>query len=124
MAKINPYIADRITLFRTAWKELAPRESFGGMTLADFETATALPLALRDQILALEKQLVGRKTDRTKADTAANAVLDLVVNSVRGTQLYGPDSSLYRALGYVRKSERRSGLTRKGLQKSPVTNAA
>ena len=124
MAKINPYIADRITVFRTAWKELAPQESFAGMTLAGFEAATALPLTLRDQILGLEKQLEGRKTDRTKADTAANTVLDLVVNSVRGTQLHGPDSSLYRALGYVRKSERRTGLTRKGLPKSPGTNAA
>ena len=124
MAKINPYIADRITLFRTAWKELAPSESFAGMTLSGFEAATALPLTLRDQILGLEKQLEARKTDRAKADTAANVVLDLVVNSVRGTQLYGPDSSLYRALGYVRKSERRTGLTRKGLQKSPGTNAA
>ena len=111
-------------MFRTAWKELAPQESFAGMTLAGFEAATALPLTLRDQILGLEKQLEGRKTERTKADAAARLLLDLVVNSVRGTPQYGPDSSLYRALGYVRKSERRSGLTRKGLQKSPGANAA
>ena len=124
MAKTNPYIADRITVFRTAWKELAPQESFAGMTLAGFEAATTLPLTLRDQILALEKQVEGRKTERTKADAAARQLLDLVVNSVRGTPLHGPDSSLYRALGYVRKSERRTGLTRKGLQKSPVVNAA
>jgi hypothetical protein len=43
---------------------------------------------------------------------------------VRGTPQHGPDSSLYRALGYIRKSERRSGLTRKGLEKSPGANAA
>lgn len=111
-------------VFRTAWKELAPEKSFAGMTLAEFETATTLPLAIRDQIVALEKQMVGRKTDRMTADTAANVLLDLVVNSVRGTPQYGPDSSLYRAMGYVRKSERRSGLTRRGLQKLPGTNAA
>ena len=124
MAKTNPYIADRITVFRTAWQELALQESFAGMTLAGFEAATTLPLTLRDQILALEKQVEGRKTERIKADAAANLLLELVVNSVRGTPLHGPDSSLYRALGYVRKSERRTGLTRKGLQKSPGTNAA
>ncbi len=124
MAKTNRYTADRITVFRTAWKELAPQESFAGMTLAGFEAATALPITLRDQILALEKQLEGRKAERMTADTAANALLDLMVNSVRGTPLHGPDSSLYRALGYIRKSERRSGLTRKGLEKSPGANAA
>ena len=124
MAKTNRYTANRITVFRTAWKELAPQESFAGMTLAGFEAATALPITLRDQILALEKQVEGRKTERTKADTAANALLDLMVNSVRGTPQHGPDSSLYRALGYIRKSERRSGLTRKGLEKSPGANAA
>ena len=124
MAKTNPYIADRITVFRTAWQELAPQESFAGMTLAGFEAATTLPLTLRDQILALEKQMDGRKTERIKADAAANLLLELVVNSVRGTPQHGADSSLYRALGYVRKSERRTGLTRKGLQKSPGANAA
>lgn len=111
-------------MFRTAWKELAPQESFAGMTLAGFEAATALPITLRDQILALEKQVEGRKTERTKADVGARQLLDLVVNSVRGTPQHGPDSSLYRALGYIRKSERRSGLTRKGLEKSPGANAA
>jgi hypothetical protein len=124
MAKTNRYIADRITVFRTAWKELAPQESFAGMTLAGFEAGTALPITLRDQILGLEKQLEGRKAERMTADTAANALLDLMVNSVRGTPQHGPDSSLYRALGYIRKSERRSGLTRKGVEKSPGANAA
>jgi hypothetical protein len=33
---------------------------------------------------------------------------------VLGDPAYGPDSALYEALGYVRKSERKSGLTRKG----------
>ncbi len=38
----------------------------------------------------------------------------MVVNSVKGTPGFGPDSPLYRALGYIRKSERRSGLSRPG----------
>jgi hypothetical protein len=46
------------------------------------------------------------------------------VNSVRGTPGFGPDSPLYRALGYVRKSERKSGLTRKGATPAVDANVA
>ena len=35
----------------------------------------------------------------------------LVVYGVMGNPAYGPDSDLYEAMGYVRKSERKSGLT-------------
>ena len=38
----------------------------------------------------------------------------LVVAGVLADPTEGPDSSLYEAMGYTRKSERRSGLTRKG----------
>src|SRR5690606_23047387 len=114
MPRKNTSIMDRISLFRIAWRELAPAETFAGMTLAEFESATEPPVLLREEILALMKQVEGKKTARAQADAAANELLDLVVNSVRGTPGYGPDSALYRAMGYVRRSERRSGLTRKG----------
>ena len=35
-----------------------------------------------------------------------------MVNAVRGDIGYGEDSALYKALGYVPKSERKSGLRR------------
>jgi hypothetical protein len=38
----------------------------------------------------------------------------LVVSGVLADPSEGPDSSVYEAMGYTRKSERRSGLTRKG----------
>ena len=81
-------------------------------------------MQLRAEILALEKQLEGRKADRSLADDTVSELMDLVVNSVRGTPVFGPDSPLYRAMGYIRKSERRSGLTLKGLRKLSPTNAA
>ncbi len=40
--------------------------------------------------------------------------LKLVVNGVIGNPKYGPNSDLYEAMGYVRESEHKSGLTRKG----------
>ena len=113
MAKTERNTITRILTFRAAWRELAPDASFAGKTLAEFEEASAPPLNLRDEIVALETQLVGKKAAKLDAEVAANELLDLVVNSVRGTPGFGPDSALYRALGYVRKSERKSGLTRR-----------
>ena len=50
--------------------------------------------------------------DRDGADAAFLAQAQLVVNGVLADPSEGPDSSLYEAMGYTRKSERRSGLTR------------
>jgi hypothetical protein len=36
-----------------------------------------------------------------------------VVNAVKGDPKFGDDSDLYDAMGYVRKSARQSGLSRK-----------
>ena len=113
MPKVQKNIVARIESFRAAWRDMAPDATFASMSLAQFEEAISVPLKVRDDIVALERQLEGKKAEKQIADTAGNGLLDLVVNSVRGTPGFGPDCALYRALGYVRKSERKSGLTRK-----------
>jgi hypothetical protein len=117
-------IVDRIETFRAAWREMAPGASFAGMTLAEFEVAIAAPLGLRDEITDLELKLVGKKAERSISDGAAGEMLSLVVNSVRGTPGFGRDCPLYRAFGYVRKSERKSGLTRKARVTTKGADAA
>jgi hypothetical protein len=62
----------------------------------------------------LRTKLKGMRASQADVDQAANVLTDLVVNSVKGTPGFGQDSPLYSACGYVRKSDRRSGLTRKG----------
>ena len=52
-------------------------------------------------------------TDREEADEAFLDKAQLVVNGVLADPTEGDDSALYEAMGYTRKSERRSGLTRK-----------
>ncbi len=81
---------DRIMTFRAAWRELAPTATFAGMDLAEFEEASGLPLSLRADIATLELQLDGKKSAKADADMAATDLLDLVVNSVRGTPGFGP----------------------------------
>lgn len=124
MPQISKTIVDRIQKFRLSWREMAPEATFAGMTLAQFEEATTSPFTVRGEIETLKSQLEGKKAERLIVDATANEVLDLVVNSVRGTPGFGQDCPLYRAFGYVRKSERKSGLTRKGLKPAADANAA
>jgi hypothetical protein len=113
---------ERIEVFQAAWLENAPDAVFAGMTLAEFKEAVKAPVDLRDEIQVLDQQVERTKVDSLKAISAATEVLDLVVNSVRGTPGFGADCALYRALGYVRKSERKTGLTRKP-RNNPSTDA-
>ncbi len=103
----------RIEVFQAAWLENAPVAVFAGMTLAEFKEAVKAPANLRDEILMLAQQMERKQVESLRAIAAASEVLDLVVNSVRGTPGFGMDSVLYGSIGYVRKSERKTGLTRK-----------
>ena len=49
---------------------------------------------------------------RDNADVTSIETVLNIVNSVRGDAAYGEDSALYASFGYVRKSQRKSGLTR------------
>ena len=97
-----------------AWETLAPAKTFGGMTLEQFKAVVAPAQAARARIADLETQMTQALNDRDAGDAAFLSKAQLVVNGVLADPTEGPDSSLYEAMGYTRKSERRSGLTRKG----------
>ena len=115
MSNINRLIVNRIKVIRAAWRDIAPDATFAGMTLAEFEVASEVPLQLRADMTALQTKLRGMKASQADVDKAANELADLVVNSVKGTPGFGQNSPLYSAFGYVRKSDRKSGLTQKRL---------
>ncbi len=96
-----------------AWEELAPDAVFSEMTLEQFRTATAPAYETRQQIVWLDQQRRSLIAARRAADEKANELYLLVVNSIKGSPQHGENSPLYRALGYVTKDDRRSGLTRK-----------
>lgn len=50
---------------------------------------------------------------RDAADETTALKMQQVVNGVLADPTEGPDSALYAAFGYTRKSERKTGLTRK-----------
>ena len=95
-----------------AWETLASAKSFGGMTLDQFKAIATPAQTARQRIADLESQMTQAINDRDAGDTAFLVKAQLVVNGVLGDPSEGPDSSLYEAMGYTRKSERRSGLTR------------
>jgi hypothetical protein len=101
-----------------AWETLAPGKTFGGMTLAQFQAAAQPAQAARQRIDDLENQLGQALNDREQADDAFLAKAQLVINGILADASEGADSALYEAMGYTRKSERKSGLTRKRNQSS------
>lgn len=113
MPKAPKDVEEKMNRMLNAWRTLAPDKSFGGMTLKQFEEATAPSMSARAALADIEAQKIQEIANRDAADTDFLAKAQLVVNGVLADPTEGEDSALYEALGYVRKSERKSGLTRK-----------
>jgi len=109
----------RITEVLNAWETLRPAKTFAGFTLAQFKAKVKTSTDARVSIGALENQLMAAQNQRDEADKASMAAISLVVNAVKGDPEEGEDGELYEAMGYVRKSERKSGLSR-GKKPVPV----
>ena len=103
----------RMETILNAWENLASNKSFGGMTLEQAQALAAPAKAARELINDLEDQLTQALAARDNADAAFAAKAELIVNGVRADPTEGADSALIEAMGYTRKSERKSGLTRK-----------
>lgn len=95
-----------------AWEDLAADESFAGMTLAQFKTKVKPSFDSRTEVTTLETQLKAARQTRTNADVVSNDAAFSVVNGVRSTPGFGENSALYKAMGYIPKNERKSGLVR------------
>lgn len=95
------------------WMRLRPEKAFGGFTLEQFKATVQPSLDTRANIADLLKQLDIEIARRNAADDVSFAAIQRVVNGVKGDRHEGEDSILYGAMGYVRKSQRRSGLTQR-----------
>ncbi|MBI3852533.1 MAG: hypothetical protein HY298_19925 [Verrucomicrobia bacterium] len=123
--KINPKrIAKRLQTVIDGWERLRPSKTFAGMTLDDFKSRVAPSLSTRVDLSTLQTQATNSRTTRHQSDIVSNDLANLVVNAVKGDPEEGEDGPLYAALGYIPKSARRSGLTRKSSTTPPVDTAA
>ncbi|HWT00960.1 MAG TPA: hypothetical protein VN256_12000 [Pyrinomonadaceae bacterium] len=102
------------------WETLAPDKSFAGMTLQQFKTAAQPAQAARQRLEEIEDQQKQAIAQRDAADAALQSKMQQVIAGVLADPTEGPDSALYESMGYTRKSERKTGLTRKR-NKPPTT---
>lgn len=108
--KINE---DKMLKVQSAWRNLAPTKTFGGMRLEDFDIQVGKSLAPRQRLLELEDEKLQQQALRDSEDEITMDKIEFIVAGVIADPTEGSDSALYEAMGYVRKSERKSGLTRK-----------
>ena len=98
--------------FLLAWREIAPDATFGGKTLADFEAAN---VPFREAVGKVEALTIRRSAAIKARDQEEDVLKDLLIliaHGVRSAPAHGEDSPLCRAMGFVPKSERASGLIR------------
>ena len=95
-----------------AWTELDPTAQFAGLTLAQFEARVKPSFDTRTEVSTLETQLKAARQSRRNADVVSNDDALNIVNGVRSAPGFGENSALYKAMGYIPKNDRRSGLVR------------
>ena len=94
------------------WAAVAADESLAGMTLEQFKTATQGAITEREELDQLRGAVSGAIVRRKVEDQKVRKLTNRVINGIKASPRFGPDSDLYRRLGYVTDIERRSGLKR------------
>ena len=104
---------EKLNQLLKGWQDHAPDKSFGGMTLAEFKVKVKPSFDARESIEAAKSQWKDGQNRLANSDVETLRLTQRVVNAIKGDPDMGDDSSLYEAAGYVRRSERKSGLGRK-----------
>lgn len=96
-----------------AWQALAADATFGKRTLAQFQATVAPSKAARVKVARIQAELDASLVERDEADAISMKACDETVKGVVGDPDFGDDCALYERMGYKRKSDYASGLTRK-----------
>jgi hypothetical protein len=124
MPSKNSKIKSKSNTALVAWANLAKDDTFAGMTLTQFSQMVGDTEEQLNQIAALSVSYTGAAKQSDDLHQKLNDAIQALVSGVRAdVTKYGPDSPLYKAMGYVPKSERASGLTRK-TTKTATTQAS
>ena len=101
-----------------AWETHAGKDKFYDTTLAEYKEKVQRSRDARALVAGLEQQLTAARNTQ-KAVDAENLELEKnIAKGIAGDASYGEDSDLYEGTGRVRKSERKTGLTRKKTEKA------
>lgn len=117
MAKVNKKaVLKRVKDIINGW-ETAPDVKFRKKSLAELKAKLA-EIETKEELsadLGTQKKIVDDGIDDDYLEIE-EYIVD-VADGVRGHDDYGSDSELYGAMNFVRKSQRKSGLTRKNSKK-------
>lgn len=97
---------------KDAWAEGAPNEEFKGHLLTDLTGKLSAIRVAEQETENLRAQVKLRETEINNMYGGLDDFIVDVGDGVRGHKDFGSDSALYGAMGFVRKSERKSGLIR------------
>ena len=117
-----PSLMTRLAKMRSAWAELAPNADLAGITLPQFDEAVAPSHATREGLEAARTNLRAAVGARDNADASLLALVRQVIRSITAATAYGSDCALYRALGFIPDSERRTN-RRSATEASPAAPA-
>lgn len=114
MAKVsNKEVRQQCGVMNDAWFEGAKDVEFNGITQTEFLADITAAATADAEISDLEAELKMKREARDDLYVVLNEKRSKVGLGVAGSAAYGNDSPLYGAMGFVRKSDRASGLTRK-----------
>lgn len=103
----------RINDVTHAWSKLRPGKAFAGLTLEQYLAAVKPSHDVRTDIAESELRLQSSQARRVTVDEASLKIVQRVINAVKADPEEGDDSDLYVAMGFVRKRDRGTGLTRR-----------
>lgn len=103
----------KFTRFLNALTTLAPEKTFGGVNLSSFTTQVGKSMTPRKRLDEIKDEEKEQEVIRDTEDVNTSKMCEMIKNGVVADPDFGDDSALYEALGFVRKSNRKSGLTRK-----------
>jgi hypothetical protein len=110
---------EKIEVVIQAWSKLRPGKTFAGHTLEQFIGLIQPSRDVRVEISEAELRLQSANARRVTVDRVSMKALQRVINAVKADPEEGDDGELYAAMGFVRSSERSTGLTRR--RKGPGT---
>ena len=115
----NKQVRERVSKMSNAWAQGAPNATFKGIARATFDADIQAAAADDQEIADMDAQIRMKRTARDEKYKKLSDDSIKVRDGVEGHADYGSEHPIYEAMGFVRPSDRKSGLTRKKTGPAP-----
>ncbi len=104
---------DEMEMYLSGWEANAPTKTIGGLTLDAFKAEVDERRDDRHGVAEAKNAWDAAIITRENGDNKTMTTLDMLKKAIVADPEFGDDSALYESFGFIRKSDRKSGLTRK-----------